>query len=170
MDFSTKNKKTLKKLVEFLGLEVEAKKRNKPTTDELVVALETFEKEYPDEFEQAVVELDLENEPDEDEEMDDEEATSEVQELNVYTYVGKGESSPQRIKFMGKQEFVRGRPTKVVDPVLLAKIKGNPTFIAGAAPQELLQDIEDEGLALAEKNRKVDAQMDANFKRKHGGE
>ena len=166
MDFSTKNKKTLKKLAEFLEIDVEAKKKNKPTTDELVVALETFEKEYPEEFEQAVIELDLDNEPDDDEE---DEAEDSPIEPNIYTYVGKGESSPQRIKFMGLQEFVRGRPTKVTNPIVLAKIQGNPTFVAGNASQELLQDIEDEGMALAEKNRKVDAQMDANFKRKHGG-
>lgn len=153
-------KKQLKDIADHLGVEVEAKKKNKPTSQELMDAVKDHE-----DLEKAMEELEIVLEEDE-EELDTEIETSKA---NIYTYVGKGESSPKRINFMGRQEFIIGRPAEVTDPNVLAKIKGNPTFIQGEADPELLQDIEDEGTAIADKNRSIDAQMDDNFKRQHGG-
>ena len=173
MDFSSKSKKQLKALALVLEIEVEAKKKNKPTMDELVVALEGYEADNGDEAIQAAYEkLGITDEPEEDTESEDEDTDDEVEEVKggkVFTYVGKGESSPQKINFMGLQEFVRGRPVTVTNPKLIAKLKGVPTFVQGKADAELLQAIEDEGMAVAEKNRRMDAQMDANFKKQHGG-
>lgn len=178
MDLSNASKKQLKAVAEHLEIEVEAKKKNKPTNDELVAALEAYEEENPGLIDAAAEKLGFEE--DEVEETDEDETEDEVEVAEeaapakkgkgqVYTYVGKGETSPQRIKFMGKQDFVRGRPVEVTDPALIAKIEGNPTFIKGKADPELLQEIEDEGIAVAENNRAVDARMDANFKKQHGG-
>lgn len=158
MDFSSKSKNQLKLLAETLNVEVPSKKRNKPTSDELVSALEIFEDENPGRAEEAFKVLGII----EDDEGDD------LPE-NIYTYVGKGEASPQRINFIGRQEFIRGRPTVVKDPLVLNKIKGVPTFVEGEADPELLQDIEDEGSAVADKNREVDKKMNETFKKQHGG-
>ena len=57
------------------------------------------------------------------------EVPEENTESNIFTYVGVGADSPFRIKFMGRQEFVRGKPQEVTDPELLAKIVGNPSFV-----------------------------------------
>lgn len=174
MDYSSKNKTTLRALVEYLEIDVEAKKKNKPTIDELVVALEAYEDQeaVAEAYKSLGFEEDEPVEDSEDEEDSDEDTEEEVEvkgKGTVFTYVGKGETSPQRINFMGKQEFIRGRPVTVTDPKLIAKLKGNPTFIIGKANPELLQEIEDEGMAVAEANRKADKAMDAQFKKKHGG-
>lgn len=176
MDFSSKSKKQLKALAEHLEVEVEAKKKNKPTMDELVASLEAYEQENGEElvelaFQELGFDADEPEEEDEEVEEDEGEALPETKKGKgqVYTYVGKGETSPQRINFIGRQEFVRGRPVEVTDPIVLKKIEGVPTFVKGKADPELLQEIEDEGIAVADKNRKTDAQMDANFKRQHGG-
>lgn len=173
MDFTSKTNKELTNLAEELEIEVESKKK-KPTKDELVTALELFEQE---EGNQELVDLAAEELG-----LTDEEETSEEEEEEtpapkkkakvsgtVYTYVGKGESSPQRINFIGRQEFVRGRAVEVTDELVLAKIENNPTFIKGEADAELIQAIDDEGHAVAEANRKIDNQMDENFKKQHGG-
>lgn len=171
MDFSSKSKKVLKALAAHLEVEVEAKKKNKPTMDELVAALEGYKADNGSEvIELAFEELGFEevDETDE-EETEEEDEPKKKGKGEVYTYVGKGESSPQRINFLGRQEFVRGRPVEVTDPIVLQKIQGVHTFVKGKADAELLQEIEDEGMALAEKNRSVDKQMDENFKKQHGG-
>lgn len=159
MDYSSKSKHTLKLLADHLGIEVESKKRNKPTVDELVIALESFE-------DQELVATAFEELGLSDEVVEEVEENTEGQ---VVTYIGKGESSPPRINFMGQQEFIKGRPTKVSNGLLLSKIQYNPTFVMGEADPELLQQVEDEGLAVAEANRKADRLMDQQFKRVHGG-
>lgn len=169
MDFASKSKKQLKALAEALEVEVMAKKKNKPTLDELVVALEAFEQDNPGFAEETFKDLGFTDEVEDDEEDEGDDLPETKAKGHVYTYVGKGETSPQRINFMGRQEFVRGRPVEVTDPLVLRKIQGVPTFVKGKVDPELLQDIEDEGIAVAEKNRKMDAQMDANFKKQHGG-
>lgn len=162
MDYSSKSKNTLKLLADHLGIDVDSKKRNKPTVDELVVALESFE-------DQELVATAFEELGLSDDNAEVEDTTDDNAEGQVVTYVGKGESSPPRINFMGQQEFIKGRPTKVSNGLLFSKIQYNPTFVMGEAEPELLQQIEDEGLAVAEANRKADRLMDQQFKRVHGG-
>lgn len=162
MNFSAKNKTTLQKIADEVGIEVEAKKKGKPTLDELIAGLEEFEKEDPEAVKAAVEKLGINDEPDE-----VEKETKGKKDGEVFTYVGKGEESPNRINFMGKQEFVRGRPTEVTDPDVLRKIRGNPTFVEGEADAELLQQIEDEGAEHSNSNRKADKIMDAVFKKNH---
>lgn len=187
MDFTSKTNKELINLAEELEVEVTSKKK-KPTKDELVAALETFtQEEGNDELvalaaeELGIIEEDDEDESEDQDVVEDEKAKTvkkapaktapadEELEGETYTYVGKGESSPQRIKFMGRVEFVRGRAVEVTDPVVLTKIADNPSFVQGEADKELLEAIDDEGFEIAEANRKIDKQMDANFKRQHGG-
>lgn len=73
-DFSAMTKADMKKLAKKLGVEVESKKPNKPTHDELVTALELYEREH----EKEIKDLSEENEEDETEEDEtDEEDDSE---------------------------------------------------------------------------------------------
>lgn len=170
MDYSSKSKKVLKALADFLEIDVEAKKKNKPTTDELVTALEAYEDQ--DAVAEAYKELGFtdEDETGDDEDQDDaEDGEEDTGKGTVFTYVGKGESSPRRINFMSKQEFVIGRSVKVTDKELIRKLKGNPTFVVGKADPDLIQQIEDEGAELADENRKIDKKMNAQFKKQHGG-
>lgn len=160
MDFSKENKDTLTSIAEHLEIEVEAKKEGKPTRDELIAALEEFEKEFPDEF---VSEMETFGLPEK--ELEEVKKPSK----NVFTYVGGGETSPHRINFMGLQEFVKGRAVEVTNPKILAKLVGNPTFVQGEVDQETIQSIEDEGAAVAQKNRAIDDKMDTAFKSKHSG-
>lgn len=75
---------------------------------------------------------------------------------NVYTYIGGGESSPERIDFMGRQRFTRGKATEVTDPVVLAKVKVNPCFVNGEVPDDVIFDMDEKASQKAEEQRKAD--------------
>lgn len=78
---------------------------------------------------------------------------------NVFTYIGGGESSPRVIHFMGLQKFVRGRPTEVTNPLVLAKLsKGtHPTIIKGTLDdEEELHEMDEEATKAADKQRAED--------------
>lgn len=167
MNLNDRTKKELLEIVDELEIEVEAKKKDKPTNDELIKAIEAYSLESDEnlkELEEVYVELF--EDVDEDTEVEED---TEVANINIFTYVGKGESSPQKIKFMGRQDFVRGRATEVTDPVLLAKVVNNPCFIQGEVDPETLQGIEDDGIEKAARNRKIDREMDEAFQKQHGG-
>lgn len=85
----------------------------------------------------------------------------------VYTYIGKGEGSPQIINLMGKQQFVRGRPQEVTDPEILTKIDGIATFVKGEADPETLHQIDEEAKAAADAQRKADAALNAEVTKRH---
>jgi len=156
-------KKELLELTDELELEVKSKKA-KPTNKEILTSIEAFANESEDnatELEEVYVEL-----FDED---DEEKTTDPKSEENIFTYVGAGETSPVKINFMGKQTFIRGRATEVTDPIVLAKVVNNQCFVRGEVELEDLQDIEDEGIELAAKNRKADKAADDAFKKQHGG-
>lgn len=87
-------------------------------------------------------------------------------EPEIYTYVGKGADSPRVIDFMGMQRFVRGEATEVTNPVVLAKLKGHPTFVEGEVGQEQLHNIDEEGAASEKQQRAKDAAIEAEFRRK----
>ena len=85
----------------------------------------------------------------------------------TFTYVGAGESSPRKINFMGKQEFVRGKAVEVTDENLIKKIEGNPTFVEGQADEETLARIDEEGEEEAETQRRQDAKTNALYTKQH---
>lgn len=87
---------------------------------------------------------------------------------HVFTYVGQGEDPPRKINFMGRQEFVRGRATEVVDELVLDRISKNPCFVEGEVDMEDLHK-QDEAAALkADARRKEDAHVNMAFRKKHG--
>lgn len=164
MELKNKTKDELLKLADELEVEVEAKKANKPTKKEVLTSIEDFAEESEEnanELEEVYSELFGED----DEVSNDTKAAS-----KVFTYVGGGESSPQVINFMGRQKFVRGRAEEVTDEKLLAKIVNNPSFVRGEVEPEDLQELEDSGIAVANKNREVDKKMNEAFLKEHGGE
>ena len=77
------------------------------------------------------------------------------EEKEIWTYVGFGATPPPVIKFMGIQTFMRGTPTEVTDPRILAKIKGNKSFIKGEVnPDQLIAQDEAAAELVAEKQRR----------------
>lgn len=86
----------------------------------------------------------------------------------VFTYVGRGETPPVKTNFMGRQTFVRGRATVVTDPVVLAKIKINPCFVAGEVDMEELHEADEQARKEADAQRAEDKRIDAAYKKKHG--
>lgn len=96
----------------------------------------------------------------------------EVSESNarVFTYIGGGEDSPRVIEFMGRQKFVRGKATEVSDPIVLAKIANNPTFIEGEVDEESIHEIDEEARDKAEAQRKIDMKVNKAFQKKHNKE
>jgi hypothetical protein len=87
---------------------------------------------------------------------------------NVFTYVGKGEDSPRRIKFMGRQTFIRGEATEVTDEIVLAKVKINPCFVEGVVDIEDIADADEDAAAKANAQRAEDKRIDAAYKKRHG--
>lgn len=87
----------------------------------------------------------------------------------IYTYVGKGEDSPQVINFIGKQKFVRGKATAVEDKEVLSKLgegeKTHPCFVEGEVDPEVLFDNDLAAKQAAEAARKRDAKIDSAAKR-----
>lgn len=100
---------------------------------------------------------------------DDElEEANKVAEGEVFTYVGGGEDSPRVINFMGMQQFVRGRATAVTNPVVLSKIRNNPTFVEGEVDEEELYAYDEKAKAEADAQRAEDRVVEAAFRKKHG--
>jgi hypothetical protein len=87
---------------------------------------------------------------------------------DTYTYIGGGASSPRKIMFMGRQEFVRGKPTKVTDPEVLKKVQDNPSFTQGKVSEEDLHDIDEAGAKAEEEQQAINKKIDDSFKKKHG--
>ena len=159
MDIDINTKDELLTLAEELEVEVKSKKKGKPTKAEIMASIEAYAAESKDntaEVDELYIELFGED-------------VSVVANENIYTYVGGGESSPIKIKFMGKQEFIRGRATEVTDPIILAKIINNHCFIKGEVKPEALEELQDVGIEIANKNRKADKAADEAFKKQHGG-
>lgn len=172
MNFSKLNKEKLQAIADELEIVVEAKKEGKPTNDELIAGLEEFEKEEPDTMKVALEKLGFieEKETDEAEEVK-EDTKADIEEGEVFTYVGKGEGSPRRINFMSKQEFVRGKPTVVTDPELLSKLRGGvPTFVKGKPSEEALEQIDLEAEQEADGKRAENAKIQDAFSKKHNKE
>ena len=88
----------------------------------------------------------------------------------VVTYVGSGEDSPAVIKFMGQQEFVRGEAVEVVDPFLMQKIAGNPSFVEGEVTQKELHGRDMEARKDAEMKKVVNGRIQAAFAKKYNKE
>lgn len=116
-----------------------------------------------------------ESETEETEEEDDAEeaeTTEEVEDVpedaTIITYIGQGEDPPRVINFMGRQKFVRGKPTPVTDQSLLMKIADNPCFVEGEVSAEELHDSDEEAREAAEEQRAKDKAKNARFKKRHG--
>lgn len=78
----------------------------------------------------------------------------------VITYIGSGDTPPYMINFMGRQKFMRGKAVEVTDPVVLAKIKDNASFIEGELEDEsVLFENDEEAAAHAKAMRDRDAEM-----------
>lgn len=86
----------------------------------------------------------------------------------VFTYVGGGEDSPRKIKFMGRQTFIRGEATEVSDPILLAKIEVNPSFVEGEVDPESLHDADEAAAEKAAAQKAEDKKLDKKYKKLHG--
>ncbi len=82
---------------------------------------------------------------------------------DVYTYIGAGADSPRIITLMGVQKFVRGQPTEVTEPALLAKLPGMATFVKGEADQETLHLIDEEGRQTEEQQRVLDRNAEKQY-------
>lgn len=88
-----------------------------------------------------------------------------VSDANVHTYVGGGEDSPRKINFMGKQEFVRGQPTKITDPAILAKVKNHPCFTQEEVTQEDLHEMDEAAAKEAGLKRGMDLKTSLAYKK-----
>lgn len=99
-------------------------------------------------------------------EVDVEAPKSKSKGVVIYTYVGGGESSPNVIQFMGIQKFVRGKATEVTDPVVLAKLKGHPTFVEGEVEMEDLHEYDETAKTEADAQRKKDIETNARYHKK----
>ena len=79
----------------------------------------------------------------------------------TYTYVGDGESPCSSVNFMGLHNFIRGIPSEVSHPLVLAKIKSHKSFVAGEAdPDEMQRNVE-AAKKRANAQRAKDAEMQA---------
>lgn len=84
---------------------------------------------------------------------------------DTYTYVGAGEDSPGIIKFMGLQVFQRGKETKVSNPVVLDKIRNNPSFIKGSITPEDLYERDEKAKKAAQAQREEDTKVQIAIER-----
>jgi len=150
MDFSSMTKKVLQSLADELQINVESEKET-PTKDELVVGLEDYEREFPDEVAAAWDNLNpTDNQSDED--------------LGTaVTYIGQGEDPPRVIDFMGQHRFIRGQVAYVKNGALLEKIRNNPCFAMGEVGMETLHENDTKAKELADAQRKADAIANARF-------
>ena len=79
----------------------------------------------------------------------------------TYTYIGGGESSPEVINFMGKQEFVLGEETEVTNMDVLKKIKGNMSFVKGSVERAVISEQKKEAKKKADARREDDKLVNA---------
>jgi hypothetical protein len=86
----------------------------------------------------------------------------------LVTYIGKGETPPNRINFMGRQEFVRGHAVNVTDPIVLAKVVTHPCFMEGKVDPAVLAEADEAAGAEADAQRSDDKKVNAIFKKRHG--
>ncbi len=86
---------------------------------------------------------------------------------NDYTYIGGGESAPAITNFMDKQVFRLGELTKVTDPEVLAKIKGNPTFRKGHVTTEEIFELNKASQGIADKHIQERIHIQAHVDRKN---
>lgn len=110
---------------------------------------------------------DDEPESDDSVEPEQDESNSVVYGDDTYTYVGAGADSPRVINFMGRVKFVRGQPTEVTDPIVLAKIENNQCFVKGTVSDEELYEMDKAGKEHADNILKRDRQMDNVYRKKH---
>jgi len=80
----------------------------------------------------------------------------------TYTYIGSGAASPQKINFMGVQEFIRGTPVEVTDTAALKKLSKHPCFVEGSVKAEVLSERDEAALKAEAERRAVDARVQAN--------
>lgn len=86
---------------------------------------------------------------------------------NDYTYIGGGESAPAITNFMGKQVFRLGELTKVTDPDVLAKIKGNPTFRKGAVSAEEIYELNKKSQEICDKKIQQSINIQSHIEREN---
>ena len=93
-----------------------------------------------------------------------------MKEVEIYTYVGSGASSPEFIKFMDLQEFVKGQPTEVTNPIVLAKIANNQCFVKGEADKKVIAKAEAEAVKIENEKKAEDDKINKAVKKKMGAE
>lgn len=86
---------------------------------------------------------------------------------NIFTYVGAGDEPPHMINFMGRQVFVRGKPTEVTDLELLLKVRGHKCFVEGDADVEKMHENDVKEAERANQTRLHDQQMQAAAERQN---
>ena len=81
--------------------------------------------------------------------------------MTIYTYIGGGETSPQIINFMGRQEFMIGEEVDVTDLKLLAKLKTHQCFVEGKADRRKIAGDAKKAKDKADAQRKADLLVNA---------
>ena len=97
----------------------------------------------------------------------DSKVLSVVPKENEYTYIGQGDTPPQMINFMGKQIFLRGEKTTVIDSELIDKIKNNPSFVKGDFSREDLMESDKKWAKHAKNTREEHVKMEIEMQRKN---
>ena len=77
----------------------------------------------------------------------------------IWTYVGYGVTPPHTTKYMGLQNFIRGVPTRVTNPLVLEKIGGNRSFAKGEVDMEKYFDQDELFAKKAEEIRQEGVKM-----------
>lgn len=90
--------------------------------------------------------------------------------IEIYTYIGAGASSPEFIKFMDRQEFVKGQPTEVTDGVVLAKLQNHPCFVKGEADKKAVAQAEADAVKAETEKKIADDKINKAVKKKLGAE
>lgn len=90
----------------------------------------------------------------------------------IFTYVGGGTDSPQITHINGtdefKQKFIRGQAVAVKDPMVLKRIRNNPTFRPGEVSQEEIFKMDESAADHDSKIRDRARRADKVFKKEHG--
>ena len=88
---------------------------------------------------------------------------------NIYTYVGKGDTPPHRINFIGLQWFTRGEAVEVKNIEVLEKVRNNDSFRKGKVDMDEFYKFDELEAKKAELQRKQDRITDAEAKRSMSG-
>ena len=80
---------------------------------------------------------------------------------NVFTYIGMGDTPPEKINFMGRKVFVRGVPTEVNDPKVRAKLALHPCFTQDKVDRKKLEENDEQEARLAKQTKKEADEMAA---------